>query len=67
MKVEQIMTRIVHTCSENDTLNRAAQLMWENDCGCVPVIHGGNGSGAVVGVVTDRDVCMGAYTQGRLL
>jgi len=39
-------------------------LMWEHDCGCVPVVDSG---GHVIGMLTDRDVCMGAYTQGRPL
>jgi CBS-domain-containing membrane protein len=38
--------------------------MWENDCGVVPVV---DDDGRVVGMITDRDVCMAAYTQGRLL
>ena len=46
MKVEQLMTREVKVCSESDTLNRAAQLMWESDCGCIPVISA-NGDGSV--------------------
>ena len=37
MKVEQLMTREVRICTESDTLNRAAQLMWECDCGLIPV------------------------------
>ncbi len=66
MKVEQLMTREVKVCRESDTLNRAAQLMWEFDCGCIPVISA-NGDGKLVGVVTDRDIAMAAYTQGRQL
>jgi CBS-domain-containing membrane protein len=38
--------------------------MWENDCGVVPVI---DGDGRVVGMMTDRDICMAAYTQGQPL
>ncbi len=66
MKVEKIMTSDVKFCRESDNLSRAAQLMWENDCGFVPVI-GGNGEAKLIGVLTDRDVCMGAYTQGTPL
>ena len=64
MKVEQVMSRNVKTCLPNDTLNRVAQLMWENDCGCVPVV---DDDGRAVGIITDRDVCMAAYTQGGQL
>ncbi|MFN0062504.1 MAG: CBS domain-containing protein [Myxococcaceae bacterium] len=63
MKVEQLMMRPVWTCQPSDSLNVAAQLMWEKDVGCVVV----QAQGKVVGVVTDRDVCMGAYTTGRSL
>jgi CBS domain-containing protein len=38
--------------------------MWEGDCGCVPVV---DQDGRVVGMLTDRDVCMAAYTQGKPL
>jgi CBS domain-containing protein len=64
MKVEQVMSRNVKTCVSHDTLNRAAQLMWENDYGCVPVV---DDEGRAVGMITDRDVCMAAYTQDGLL
>jgi CBS domain-containing protein len=63
MRVEKLMTRDVKVCRAEDTLSRAAQLMWEHDCGCVPVI-GTNGDGRVVGIITDRDIAMAAYTQG---
>lgn len=66
MKVEQLMTCDVKVCTDADTLNRAAQLMWEFDCGCIPVISA-NGDGHVVGVVTDRDIAMAAYSQGKQL
>jgi CBS domain-containing protein len=66
MEVEQLMTRDVKVCTEADTLNRAAQLMWESDCGCIPVISA-NGDGGLVGVVTDRDIAMAGYTQGKQL
>jgi CBS domain-containing protein len=64
MQVEQVMQRDVKTCRADDTLNTAAQLMWDHDCGCVPVV---DGEGHVVGMLTDRDVCMAAYTRGMPL
>ena len=66
MKIEAIMQRNVSVCRQDDSLNTAAQVMWENDCGCVPVISA-NGNGAVVGMLSDRDICMAAYTQGKPL
>lgn len=62
--VGSIMTRAVVSCSGNDTLHRAAQIMWDRDCGAVPVV---DAEGRAVGVVTDRDLCMAAYTRGRPL
>ena len=67
MRVEQVMTRTVESCRADERLNRAAQIMWEHDCGVVPVVAAGNGRARVVGMLTDRDICMAAYTQGRAL
>jgi CBS domain-containing protein len=64
MNIAQLMTRHVVTCGADDTLERAAQLMWDFDCGAVPVV---DGERHVIGIITDRDVCMSAYTQGRPL
>jgi hypothetical protein len=36
MNVEQLMMRDVAPCTASDTLIRAALLMWEFDCGCIP-------------------------------
>jgi CBS domain-containing protein len=62
MLVKQIMSQPVAACQINDTLNQAAQLMWEQDCGVVPIV---DESGRAVAMLTDRDICMAAYTQGR--
>jgi CBS domain-containing protein len=35
--------------------------MWEKDCGCLPVV---DEDGELVGMITDRDICMAAYTKG---
>lgn len=64
MKVEELMTKQVVACRTEDTLARAAQIMWEHDCGAVPVV---DDAMRVVGMVTDRDGFMAAYTQGRRL
>jgi CBS domain-containing protein len=57
MRVEQLMTRPAQYCRPEDNLSRAAQLMWDHDCGCLPVCAPDGGS-LVVGVITDRDICM---------
>jgi CBS domain-containing protein len=64
MKVQDLMTRNVKKCGPNDTLEQAARSMWEADLGCLPVV---DEEGTPVGIITDRDVCMAAYTQGGAL
>ncbi|MCE9575378.1 MAG: CBS domain-containing protein [Deltaproteobacteria bacterium] len=61
MKVRKLMSQALATCRTHDTLERAAQLMWERDIGAVPVV---DDEGCVVGIVTDRDICMATYTRG---
>lgn len=64
MKISELMTRNVLACRDTDTLDRAAELMWDHDIGVVAVI---DQAGQVIGVVTDRDACMAAYLSGRAL
>ena len=64
MHLKELMTHPVVTCPADSTLDHAARLMWEFDCGVVPVL---DDDGHLAGVVTDRDICMAAYTQGRAL
>src|SRR5262245_15334249 len=60
MKVKEIMTSDVKTCSLDTDLASAAKIMWEEDCGAVPVTDGG---GSVIGMITDRDICIAAATR----
>src|SRR5579864_1151472 len=55
------MTTNVRKCFMSDSLATAAQLMWDHDCGCVPVL---NEHAQLVGMLTDRDICMAAFFQG---
>jgi CBS domain-containing protein len=64
MHVGELMTKNVRACMPTDTLNCAAQAMWEGDYGCVPVV---DANGFVIAMLTDRDICMAAYTKGKLL
>lgn len=64
MRVKEVMTEDVKSCRVEDSLNVPAQLMWDHDCGCVPVLEG---NGKVRAIITDRDICMAAYTQGKPL
>jgi len=64
MRVEELMTQPVKTCLHTDSLNQAARVMWEDDCKCLTVV---DSDGRAVGILTDRDIAMAAYTQGRVL
>lgn len=64
MNVEDLMTTAVETCRPGDTLNRPAQIMWERDCGAIPVV---DDDGRPIAMITDRDICIAAYTTGRPL
>lgn len=66
MRVQDLMTRQTQSCRSEDTLEHAAQLMWNADCGCIPVCTG-DGVTRVTGVITDRDICMSALFQGKAL
>jgi CBS domain-containing protein len=62
--VADVMSKDVASCHMQDSMNRAAQLMWEHDCGCIPIV---DDASRVVGIITDRDICMATYTQGKPL
>jgi CBS domain-containing protein len=57
MNVKELMTNAPRTCSVTDSAADAARIMWERDCGVVPIV---DQDGHVMGMVTDRDICMAA-------
>ncbi len=61
MRVHELMNHDVETCRPEDDLTTAAMIMWRRDCGFVPVVD--DGSHDVVGVITDRDICMAVATR----
>jgi CBS domain-containing protein len=64
MRINEVMSHPVVTAPQEATLDAIARLMWEFDCGIVPLV---GDDGRLKGVITDRDVCMAAYTQGKPL
>jgi len=64
MKVKEIMSTNAKVCAPADNLSVAAGLMWENDCGVLPVVAEDE---KVVGLITDRDICMAANLNNRNL
>ncbi len=64
MNAKDVMSREPRVARTADRLDAVARILWENDCGIVPIVDAG---GLLAGVVTDRDLCMASYTQGRTL
>jgi CBS domain-containing protein len=62
MKVRDIMTREVQTCTPDTSLTDVARLMWEGCCGIIPIV---DARGAVAGIITDRDISMALVASSR--
>jgi CBS domain-containing protein len=62
-KVNSVMNRNIAVCKKDQSLAEAVQIMWERDLGFIPVVD----DARLLGVITDRDACMAAYTQDRPL
>ena len=61
MKVTDILTKDPATCTPDTTVAEAAHLMWEADCGILPVVD----DGEIDGVVTDRDMYVALATRNE--
>ena len=64
MRIKELMAKTVWTCRDHEPMSTVAGLMWEHDIGAVPVL---GADGSLVGIVTDRDLCMAAYFTGEPL
>lgn len=64
LRVHDVMTKNVVSCGPTDTAEQAARIMWEERCGCVPIVDADRHP---ISIVTDRDICMAAWTQGQPL
>lgn len=62
MRVSEIMTENPACCGPQDSVQEAARLMVQNDCGEVPVV---DESGHPVGVITDRDIACRCVAEGK--
>ena len=63
MKVKDIMTTTPCFCHPEANLGIAAELMWNGDCGFLPIL---STEGKVIGVITDRDICIALGTRSCL-
>ena len=62
MRIEEIMTRDVQSCAPDTNLAAAAKMMWDSDCGALPLL---NFEGRVMGMITYRDICMAVATRNK--
>lgn len=62
MIVKEVMSQEITTCHPDATLESAAILMWDGDCGTVAVV---DDEGKVTGIITDRDICMAVALQHK--
>lgn len=63
MKVQDVMMRTPATCSGETNLGAAVEILWNRNCGMLPIV---DSQQKVVGVVTDRDLCVALGTRNRL-
>jgi CBS domain-containing protein len=63
MKVQDVMTTEVKCCLPETSLATVAIMMWDADCGVLPVVNDEN---KVVGMITDRDIAIAVATKSRL-
>ena len=64
MYANEIMSVDVKSCTRDANLEEISRLMWDCDCGAVPVV---NQKGKPIGIVTDRDIAMAAMLNHKPL
>lgn len=64
MYVNEAMTTQLLTCRPDTSLDEIARMMWDGDCGAIPVITDNN---TPVGIITDRDIAMAAMLNHQPL
>ena len=63
MKVADIMAKPPAYCSPQTNLAAAVEILWRQNCGILPIV---DCEEKVVGLVTDRDICVALGTRNRL-
>jgi CBS domain-containing protein len=63
MRVSSIMMRTPAACNSRVNLGAAVEILWQRNCGMLPVL---DDQSKVIGVVTDRDLCIALGTRNRL-
>jgi len=60
MLVKDLMTKNVTSCHPENNLAELAEVMWNQRCGALPIL---DDSGRVMGIITDRDICIALGTR----
>ena len=64
MYVNEVMHTPAECCCPETNLEAVAKLMWDHDCGAIPVVDESN---KPIGILTDRDIVMGSYLNHKPL
>jgi CBS domain-containing protein len=62
MRVQEVMNRAAASCRSGKNRAAVTALMWEHNCGQLPVV---NDDGKVTAVITDRDICIALGTRDQ--
>lgn len=61
MKIRELMTTDVITCSPSTAITQVAKYLKENDMGSIPVVE----DHRLLGIITDRDIVIRCVAVGR--
>ncbi|HET6579121.1 MAG TPA: CBS domain-containing protein [Gemmatimonadales bacterium] len=64
MKARELMSAQPACCTPDDSIQEAARLMRDGDCGCVPVVENKRDN-RLLGVITDRDIACRCTAEGK--
>lgn len=64
MKVEEIMTKNPAYATLDTSLHDVAQMMMDNDCGCIPVLETEENKN-LIGMITDRDITIRTVAHNK--
>jgi len=63
MKLGDVMTKSPASCSPETNLAAAVEILWNRNCGVLPIVDLNE---RLVGIVTDRDICVALGTRNQL-
>lgn len=64
MRIKDMMSKNIASCTPEASLHECARLMKDHDCGMIPIVEG-NGQMKPVGTITDRDIACRAVAEGK--